>query len=94
MSDIPRRVALPARERHPLSRSGNMTDAVEKLLTEIRDLQKEHLSECRRVAEQSLRVQALAVKRQARAILISVVALAVIFIGIGSLIFGWAHAAH
>ena len=40
------------------------SDSVEKLLTEIRDTQREHLAEYRRVTGESLELQRRAVQRQ------------------------------
>jgi hypothetical protein len=41
-----------------------MSDEIERLLTQIRDLQVEHLAEYRRVTEKSTALQELAIKRQ------------------------------
>jgi cytochrome c-type biogenesis protein CcmH/NrfG len=51
-----------------------MTDSneIEQLLTELRDLQREHLAEYRRVTEQSLELQRRAVERQEQAVRFSV----------------------
>lgn len=63
-----------------------MPDELEKLLTEIRDLQKDHLAEYRRVTEQMKAVQALAVKRQLRSLQFGVGALVLVLIGVAIMI--------
>ena len=63
-------------------------EEVRTLLTEIRDTQREHLAEYRRIAERALAVQEQAVKRQEQYTTfyrrISLVALAAIVVVIGT----------
>ncbi len=71
-----------------------MPDEVEKLLTEIRDIQKEHLAEYRRVTERMMEVQTLAMKRQLRSLQIGVGALLFVLIGVALMVLTTWHPGH
>ena len=81
--------------RHTFSQNGLILDMedqsrAEKLLEEIRDLQRENLEEYKRVTQQSLDMQKRAVERQeqvAKTYRIALIVSAILVVGIIALIF-------